>query len=128
MDEEMKRVVIALRCYEIDYEGNRIQGEVNKEYQRMLVADNQTGVDPATGDYVQPLPALVDGSSYPTDIVLLGGKMYPAGTIGEFDYFNNIQQHVPVIIEQLKIAVLTKNRNRLMPDGLLAEPEPETEE
>lgn len=122
LDFKNKRVVLALSCYEIDAEGKKIQSEISREYQRMLIADNATGVDPVSGDYVEPLTPDATGI-FPEDAVHLCDKFYPAGAIGEYNFFNHIWQNVPVINEKLALSVLSKNRHRLMPDGLIPEPE-----
>lgn len=98
---------LAIRCYQSDMSGNQITGEAMGEYFRMLTADNSTLVNPGTGDYVTPQQP---------DMTI------PTGSIGEWDFFLHIAKSVPSIFFDLITATLIKNRNRLMPDGLIAEP------
>lgn len=126
VDYEKEKVVLALECYEIDEEGNRISLESTKSYDRYLIADNTTAVDPVTGEYLTPIEPNEEGE-YPFGYKEINGKFYAAEAVGEWDFFNNIRQNIPVIIEQLEQQVLAKNRARLMPDGVQPDPEDEQE-
>jgi hypothetical protein len=100
INEREQSLTLHLECYEVMASGGqRIQSEVNKPYQRKLIADNST---------------LVDGQ----------GNYLPAGQtegIGEWDFFANISANVPVKVDDLKLSALIRNRAKLMPDGLLPE-------
>lgn len=94
-------VALFIKCYEVTEEGGTpVIGEFRKPYERKLIASNETFVNPQTGAYV------------PADT---------AGAMGEWDFFWHIAQNVPIKVFEFITATLVKNRNRLMPDGLLAE-------
>ena len=122
-----KEVALAMNCYEIDEDGNKKVGEAIRDYRRLLIANNTTAVDPTTGDYLEAL-APDENGQFPSNIALIGASVYPAGAIGEFDYFMYIHDNVDIKVKDLELATIIKNKVRLMPDGLLPEEESEPEE
>lgn len=118
IDYVNQRTALTLICYEIDENGNRVDGENVKDYRRVIVVDNTYAVDCYTGERLEPLD---EPDSYQS--IEIGGRLYSNVAIGAWDYFINVIQSTPVIIEYWEQQLIQKNRHMLMPEGLLAEEE-----
>lgn len=100
IDIKNENVILVTDCYEIDTDGNRIDEEFTKSYERNLIAHNSTLVHPLTGAYWQDLTEEEKGELEP---------------IGEWDFFWNIAANVDVRVVDFIGLTITKNATRLLP-------------
>lgn len=100
IDIKNENVTLETDCYEIDTDGNRIDEEFTKSYERNLIAHNSTLVHPLTGAYWQDLTEEEKGELEP---------------IGEWDFFWNIAANVNVRVVDFIGLTITKNATRLLP-------------
>ena len=100
IDIKNENVTLGTDCYEIDTDGNRIDEEFTKSYERNLIAHNSTLVHPLTGAYWQDLTEEEKGELEP---------------IGEWDFFWKIAANVDVRVVDFIGLTITKNATRLLP-------------
>lgn len=89
-----KRLEILFRIFRADENGEEVQNEFTKSWEKAFIANNETFVNSATGEYVE---ASTDGA------------------IGEWDYFMYIHDNVSLVVKNLILSTVQKNIDRLLP-------------